>query len=102
MSNMTTKTDILHAMQANKGMLATFGVDQVGLFGSYVREEQSPDSDIDILVHFKPDQETFDNLMFTYDLFENLFKGFKVEVVTTTGLSPYIGPQILREVEFIS
>ena len=74
----------------------------MGLFGSYVREEQSPDSDIDILVHFKPDQETFDNLMFTYDLFENLFKGFKVEVVTTTGLSPYIGPQILREVEFIS
>ena len=102
MSNMTTKTDILHAMQANKGMLAAFGVDQVGLFGSYVREEQSPDSDIDILVHFKPEQETFDNLMFTYDLFENLFKGFKVEVVTTTGLSPYIGPQILREVEFIS
>lgn len=101
MSNMTTKTDILHAMQANKGMLTTFGVDQVGLFGSYVREEQSPDSDIDILVHFKPDQETFDNLMFTYDLFENLFKGFKVEVVTTTGLSPYIGPQILREVEYV-
>ena len=99
---MTTKTNILHAMQANKGMLATFVVDQVGLFGSYVREEQSPDSDIDILVHFKPEQETFDNLMFTYDLFENLFKGFKVEVVTTTGLSPYIGPQILREVEFIS
>jgi predicted nucleotidyltransferase len=99
---MTTKTDILHVMQANKGMLAAFGVDQVGLFGSYVREEQSPNSDIDILVHFKPEQETFDNLMFTYDLFENLFKGFKVEVVTTTGLSPYIGPQILREVEFIS
>jgi len=102
MNNMTTKTDILHVMQANKGMLAAFGVDQVGLFGSYVREEQSPNSDIDILVHFKPEQETFDNLMFTYDLFENLFKGFKVEVVTTTALSPYIGPQILREVEFIS
>ena len=99
---MTTKTDILHVMQANKGMLAAFGVDQVGLFGSYVREEQSPNSDIDILVHFKPEQETFDNLMFTYDLFENLFKGFKVEVVTTSGLSPYIGPQILREVEFTS
>jgi predicted nucleotidyltransferase len=80
---MTTKTDILHAMHANKGLLAAFGVDQVGLFGSYVREEQSPD--IDILVHFKPEQETFDNLMFTCDLFENLFKGFKVEVVTTTG-----------------
>ena len=73
----------------------------MGLFGSYVREEQSPDSDIDILVHFKPEQETFDNLMFTYDLFENLFKGFKVEVVTTTGLSPYIGPQILREVQYV-
>jgi predicted nucleotidyltransferase len=101
MNNMTTKTNILHAMQANKGMLATFGVDRVGLFGSYVREEQSPNSDIDILVHFKPEYETFDNLMFTYDLFENLFKGFKVEVVTITGLSPYIGPQILREVQYV-
>jgi hypothetical protein len=71
------------------------------LFGSYVREEQSPNSDIDIHVHFKPEQETFDNLMFTYDLFENLFKGFKVEVVTNTGLSPYIGPQILKEVQYV-
>jgi len=88
-------------MHANKGLLAAFGVDQVGLFGSYVREEQSPNSDIDILVHFKPEQETFDNLMFTYDLFENLFKGFKVEVVTNTGLSPYIGPQILKEVQYV-
>ena len=32
---------------------------------------------------------------------ENLFKNEKVEVVTTNGLSPYIGPQILNEVYYV-
>jgi predicted nucleotidyltransferase len=33
-----------------------------------------------------------------YDILEKLFRNKKVEIVTTNGLSPYIGPQILKEV----
>jgi hypothetical protein len=37
--------------------------------------------------------------MAAYELFEKLFDGRKVEIVTKKGLSPYIGPQILNEVQ---
>jgi predicted nucleotidyltransferase len=30
-----------------------------------------------------------------------IFKGYKVEVVTTGGLSPYIAPHILKDVEYV-
>jgi predicted nucleotidyltransferase len=78
-----------------------FGVKNVGLFGSYLRNEQSKESDIDILLDFEPGHENFDNLMNACDLFEELFKNEKVEVVTLNGLSPYIGPKILSEVVYV-
>ena len=34
-------------------------------------------------------------------LLEAIFEGEKVEVVTKNGLSPYIGPKILKEVEYV-
>lgn len=36
--------------------------------------------------------------MAVYDLLESLFKNTKVDVETSNGLSPYIGPKILEEV----
>mgnify|MGYP000597278221 CR=1 FL=1 len=71
------------------------------MFGSYVRNEQSEKSDIDLLVDFEPDQENFDNYMAIYDVFEKIFKNEKIEIVTKNGLSPYIGPKILNEVVYV-
>ena len=71
------------------------------MFGSYSRNEQSSESDIDLLIDFEPEKENFDNFMAAYDLFEKIFKNEKIEVVTKNGLSPYIGPKILNEVEHV-
>lgn len=98
---MTTKENILKALKSNKGRLSKFGIRNVGLFGSYLRNEQSSESDIDLLIDFEPDKENFDNFMAVYDLFEKIFKNEKVEVVTKNGLSPYIGPKILNEVQYV-
>jgi len=98
---MTTKEFILSTIRMHKAELTKFGILNVGLFGSYVREEQSLKSDIDILIDFAPDMENFDNYMAVYDYFEILFKNEKVEIVTKNGLSPYIGPKILNEVMYV-
>ena len=45
---MTTKDFILSTIRTHKAELIKFGIQNVGLFGSYVREEQSKKSDIDI------------------------------------------------------
>jgi len=98
---MQTKSNIICLLKANKSTIASYGIKKVGLFGSYAREEQTKDSDIDILVEFYPDQENFDNLMAVCDFFEKLFKGQEIEIVTTNGLSEYIGPRILKEVQYV-
>jgi len=98
---MTTKENIIAQLHSIRSTLSEYGVQHIGLFGSYVRGEQSPDSDIDLLIDFEPGKEKFDNLMAVYDLFENLFRNEKVEVVTRNGLSPHIGPKILEEVMYV-
>jgi hypothetical protein len=98
---MTTKENILKTLKANKPKFSKFGIINIGLFGSYIRGEQSSESDIDLLIDFEPEKENFDNFMAVYDLFEKIFKNEKVEVVTKNGLSPYIGPKILSEVQYV-
>lgn len=98
---MINRDYILTTIKSNKSKLEKLGVKNVGLFGSYIRNEQSKDSDIDILLDFEPDKENFDNYMEACDLFEELFNNEKVEIVTKNGLSPYIGPKILMEVVYV-
>ena len=98
---MTSKENILKVLKANKPKFSKFGIRNVGLFGSYLHNEQSSESDIDLLIDFEPEKESFDNYMAAYDLFEKLFKNEKIGVVTKNGLSPYIGPKILNEVQYV-
>ena len=94
-----TKQDILNVLDKNRFHIRTLGVKRIGLFGSFVRGEQNPDSDIDLLVEFEIGRKTFDNLMELSFFLEEVLQN-KVELVTVESLSPYIGPQILKEVEY--
>jgi len=98
---MTTKDTIIKALRSRKDEFSKYGIRNVGLFGSYIRNEQVKDSDIDLLIDFDPELESFDNFMAVYDIIEQLFKGEKIEVVTMNGLSPYIGPSIIKEVQYV-
>ena len=98
---MTTKEYIISKIRSKRRKLLQFGIKEVGLFGSYVRGEQSEKSDIDILIDFFPEKENYDNFLAVYDIIENLFRNEKIEIVTKNGLSPHIGPNILNEVEYV-
>lgn len=84
-----------------KDQLSLVGVSQLGLFGSTVRGENKPNSDIDILLDFNAGQETYLNFMIACQILEENFKRNKLDVVTRKGLSPYIGQTILQEVEYV-
>jgi uncharacterized protein len=96
--NSNDKNLIFKRILEEKKQLAFYGVKNIGLFGSFVRGEQTPLSDIDILVEFTPEKHTFDNFMEVAFLLEEIL-GRKVELITPEALSPHIGPYILREVE---
>ena len=74
-------------------------VRRISVFGSYVRGEETPESDIDILVQLKSaDQRPRLGLKF-FGLQNDLGKliGREVDLVTEEGLSPYIRPYVERE-----
>jgi uncharacterized protein len=94
-----TKAEVLALLQEHQTQLNKFGVRSCALFGSFVRDEQDAESDIDILVSFKPGEKSFDNFMGLSFFLEDLF-GRDVQIVTPESLSPHIGPHILAEVEY--
>ena len=74
-----------------------YGVQSLGLFGSYVRGDQWPGSDLDLLVEF--DDRPLGLLEFI--ALENYLSdllGVKVDLVEKETLKPAIGRHILREV----
>jgi uncharacterized protein len=93
------KQDIFRIISDNQPRLENLGVSRLGLFGSFVRGQQNPDSDIDILVEFLPGEKSFDSFMQLSFLLEELLER-PVELVTVESLSPYLKPHILKEVEF--
>lgn len=83
-----------------KMKLLAAGVSSLGIFGSFARGEARSDSDVDVLVCFRPQARTFDNLFAVGEALEEAFHR-KIDLVTEDALSPYIAPHILREVKYV-
>ncbi len=67
-----TKNEILNKLSKNKNYIEQhFEVDKIGLFGSYAKDKQTENSDIDIYVEFK--HKTFDNLAGLWNYLEELY-----------------------------
>jgi len=84
---------ILH--QQIPDLAERYSVETLEVFGSYVRDEQKQDSDLDVLVTFKEDPS-----LLTYIAIENYLSdllGVKVDLVMKDSLKPKIGEQILSE-----
>ena len=93
-----TKQDIFDRVRDSAEVIKALGVRRLGLFGSFVREEQRPESDVDVLVEFLPGRKSYDGFLDLALLLEEILQR-RVELVTPESLSPYIGPHILDEVQ---
>ena len=77
-------------------LAARYRVSSLGLFGSYLRGTQRPDSDLDILVSFH-ETPTLLRLVELENHLSDLL-GVKVDLVVRDSLKPRIGEHVLREV----
>ncbi|MDI6731805.1 MAG: nucleotidyltransferase family protein [Candidatus Margulisbacteria bacterium] len=77
----------------------SYNVEEIGIFGSYVRNEQKEDSDLDILVEFREVPGLF-KFMHLEDYLSSIL-GIKVDLVRKKALKPRIGRYILNEVVYI-
>ena len=82
------REEILH-------LAAQRGARNIRVFGSVVRGDAGPESDIDILVDMEPGRSLLDLGGLWWDLNQTL--GRKVDVVTEKGLRERIRARVLRE-----
>ena len=80
-------------------MLKNEGAKKIGIFGSYVRREEAPDSDIDVLVEFSDRKSLMDIVGIEQELSDAL--EIKVDLLTEKSISPYLIDRIKREMVVI-
>jgi predicted nucleotidyltransferase len=97
---MKTVKDIEKIIQKNKKELQEkYGLQEIGIFGSYARGDQEENSDIDMLVEVVRPMGFVKFIKLENRLSEIL--GIKVDLVIKKALKPYIGRRILQEVQYV-
>ncbi|MEQ8924584.1 MAG: nucleotidyltransferase family protein [Fulvivirga sp.] len=75
--------------------MSKYKISKIGVFGSYARNNERADSDLDILVQFDQRISLFELIDLELQLSEAL--GIKVDLVTENSLSKHIKPFIESE-----
>jgi predicted nucleotidyltransferase len=88
-------TELLERREEILAVAARHGARAVRIFGSVARGEETPASDLDLLVEFEPGRSLLDQIALAQDL-EDLL-GREVDVVTEKGLHWYIRDRVCRE-----
>lgn len=76
-----------------------YKIKEIGIFGSYVRNEQKAGSDVDILVEFDEVPGLFKFI--EIEEYLRAILGIKVDLVMKSALKPAIGKHILEEVVYL-
>jgi len=100
-TGINSKQEAFERLYRHRERLQAMGVSRLGVFGSFARGEAKAGSDIDLLVEFAPGRKSFDAFMELAFFLEEIMQR-KVELVTVESLSPYLGPHILAEVEYVA
>lgn len=98
---MDRRNEIFELLEKERESIRAFGVRELGVFGSFARGEQKPDSDVDVLVDLEPERETFRDYMGLLFHLEELF-GRKVDLVMKDTIKPLIRERVLRETVYVS
>jgi predicted nucleotidyltransferase len=97
---MKTVQDIKGILKSHKEELESkYGVKEIGIFGSYVKEEQTETSDVDILVEFEKPLGLLEFVGLKNYLSDLL--GVNVDLVMRKALKPSIGERVLGEVVYV-
>jgi predicted nucleotidyltransferase len=95
---MLSSNDIIHSLSENKSFIRNnFNCVEIGLFGSFARNEQTDKSDIDILVVFEPGTTNMYEVEFGLKKYLEKCFNRKVDICSKKWIRPLFKPIILKE-----
>ena len=95
------RDQIIHIISTHREELKRKGVRKLSLFGSFVRGEGEPGSDIDLLVEFEEPVGLFDFFRLQHYL-EEILGVERVDLVQPGALHPALKERILAEAEHVA
>lgn len=100
---MKIKKEIINYLQRNKDLLYNkFHVTKIGLFGSFARDEQSVESDIDLIVEFeKNTANLFDLKQELISFFKQQLKVDKIDICREKYIKPMFKQSVLEETYYV-
>lgn len=89
----------VHVREVIREKLQDEGAVYIAVFGSYARAEETPESDLDVLVRFSGSKSLLDVARIERELAEAV--GIDIDLVTEPSLSPYIADRVHSELEVL-
>src|SRR3989442_6803845 len=91
-----TRADVHSRLAAAQAEILSLGVRRLALFGSVQRDAARPDSDVDVLVEFRPGEKTYKHFFALGELLERLLDR-RGGPGTPEGASSFLQPRIFSE-----
>jgi predicted nucleotidyltransferase len=99
---MLNKKNILDFLKSQYSYLnSNYNVEKIGLIGSYARDEQDNESDIDLMVEFKPGTEDIFNMKLELKEYLKSNLNHDVDICREKFLKPYVKEHIMKEVLYV-
>lgn len=80
-------------------MCGRYDINFLGIFGSYVHGNVTPESDLDLLARFSRRKSLLELVRIEREISEAL--GIKVDLLTEKSISPYLRERIMSELKVI-
>lgn len=99
---MNSKNEIIDFLQKNKNYIFnTYHVTKIGLFGSFARDEQRSNSDVDLLIELEDGTKNIHDIKESLNSFlSNAFER-SVDIAREKYLKPYAKEFILKDVIYV-
>lgn len=93
------KQQAFERIAAHQSALRQFGAARLGLFGSFVRGEQTDESDIDFVVEFQDGKKKYKNYVHLAYYLQDLMNR-EVQLVTWEAMAPFVKTEVEKDIEY--
>jgi hypothetical protein len=99
---MLDQQSILKFLSENKSFfLERYHVEKIGIFGSFARNEEGPESDVDILIELESNvTNVFDLKWSLREFLKNKFRR-NVDICNTKHIKPFVKEYILKDAIYV-